>query len=964
MNAPSTPECPQPETLSQFLLGKLDPKTSLECESHLADCEPCVETINGLQIDDTFHSLVVGTSAEDPESVTDSDESVVSNLIHRLIDAGAKSQSGAAVSTPNQRAADVLGMLDSPSGHDSIGQIEHYRIEEVLGCGSTGVVFRAVDENLDRPVAIKVLRPTLGDAARQRFVEEAKATAKLNHPNIVTIFHVGDSGPLAFIVMQWLPGETLEDRLSRQSVLPSDTVRKLGTQIALGLSAAHQKGLVHRDIKPANLWITEEDQIKILDFGLVRMMDESPQLTCTGMIAGTPCFMSPEQSRGDELDARSDLFSLGCVLYQCLCGKLPFVSSNALATLQAIQRLQPESPASLEPTVDSDLSDLVMMLLEKSATRRPKTSRDLAIALEANRSDWPFECSPQPDSQIDSKHVSRTQTNGSFNDRPFSLWKTVAGVLAIAALGWAGFLFGPQIIRVASNEGLIVIETDDPDVQIEVLQGGEQIEIVDLKTKQELQIRSGSYQIRAVGDDNSVTIDNAKLTLSRGETEIVKVTRIEDFAQSETPKPMPGNLSGQRQGNRITSDTPSDASTNQEQPVGGDLSSGIAVDPFHKVGPGDILNIHITNITAEFGELTEHPFPVRIDGTLSLPLTEPIKVVGLTALDIETLVRERYIGKILKKESSYVSVKVAKIYHGNLNSQTLAEPVYNGMTFEQCLNAIKFERDGEKLEKPVLGMIELKDAASHPELIDPMLEAVFRIRKVDYNSSVALSFLNWLTDEQLQQLAIKLISGTDSTHWNFARRSVMSPQRSWERLAPIESELASISIAALDESQTSSNAARILCDLIQNEDVSDATKTRIVKPMLEHAHENKMVSSMLFAVASFDSRADGLSRAFSKAVASHPDRFHYDWYGIIKNFDKKNRRESVAAFVRIALSEKYAEKGNAFTFFQYASDDVFEIAYREFEKMRDNGEAAENAFETITKRRAEIEKDRLKRMSR
>lgn len=190
-------------------------------------------------------------------------------------------------------------------------------IVKLIGSGSTGVVFLANDLRLDRRVVLKILRPSLGQPAQTRFIAEAKATAAIQHPNVVTIYEVGSDGPLSYIAMQWSPGETLDSLLQTADPLPLAEVRRLVSEVAHGLAAAHARGLIHRDIKPANVWITEKSgEAKILDFGLVRVTDEDPQLTCTGMIAGTPCFMSPEQSRGDALDHRSDLFSLGCLLYQ------------------------------------------------------------------------------------------------------------------------------------------------------------------------------------------------------------------------------------------------------------------------------------------------------------------------------------------------------------------------------------------------------------------------------------------------------------------------------------------------------------------------------------------------------------------------------------------------------------------------------------------------------------------------
>ena len=158
--------------------------------------------------------------------------------------------------------------------------------------------------------------------------------------------------------MQWLPGQTLEAILGAATTIADDEVRRIACQVAAGLQAAHQRQLVHRDIKPANIWISDEDEVKILDFGLARVVDDDPGLTATGMLAGTPNFMSPEQTKGHELDGRSDLFSLGCMMYRMATGKFAFGATSILGTLQAIQHEQPTPPKLVNAEISSDLSDL------------------------------------------------------------------------------------------------------------------------------------------------------------------------------------------------------------------------------------------------------------------------------------------------------------------------------------------------------------------------------------------------------------------------------------------------------------------------------------------------------------------------------------------------------------------------------------------------------------------------------
>jgi eukaryotic-like serine/threonine-protein kinase len=224
--------------------------------------------------------------------------------------------SGGAVAGDRATADEVLSFL-TPSGRpDALGRMAHYEVLEILGRGGFGIVMRAFDEALQRVVAVKVLAPQLAatSAARKRFLREARSSAKVRHENVVQVYAV-EAEPLPYLVMEFIPGETLEQRLNRTGPLETAEVLEIGRQIAEGLTAAHDMGLIHRDIKPANILLEAGPQarVKTTDFGLARTADDA-SLTQSGVIAGTPMFMSPEQARGERVDARADLFSLGSVL--------------------------------------------------------------------------------------------------------------------------------------------------------------------------------------------------------------------------------------------------------------------------------------------------------------------------------------------------------------------------------------------------------------------------------------------------------------------------------------------------------------------------------------------------------------------------------------------------------------------------------------------------------------------------
>ena len=211
---------------------------------------------------------------------------------------------------------------------------------------------------------------------RDRFLREARTAARVRHDNVVPVYHVGEDGDTAFIVMPLLEGESLEDRLKRDGRLPPGEAARVGREAAEGLAAAHAKGLIHRDVKPANLWLEAPDgRVKVLDFGLAREADADDGLSAPGRVLGSPAYMSPEQADGVPVDHRADLFGLGCVLYRCLTGQPAFAGKNLTAVLRAVGEHTPPPPCVVNPAVPPALSDLVMRMLAKDPADRPSGAR-------------------------------------------------------------------------------------------------------------------------------------------------------------------------------------------------------------------------------------------------------------------------------------------------------------------------------------------------------------------------------------------------------------------------------------------------------------------------------------------------------------------------------------------------------------------------------------------------------------
>ena len=276
-----------------------------------------------------------------------------------------------------------LDFLSPPSHPELLGRLGRYEIERVIGAGGMGLVLKGFDAELHRPVAIKVLAPHLAHsaAARKRFAREAQATAAVIHPHVIPIHNVESGDKLPYLVMSYINGSSLQWYVDTNGPLNIEETLRIALQTAAGMRAAHEQGLIHRDVKPANI-LLEEGTLRVVlsDFGLARTMDDA-SLTRTGIVTGTPHYMSPEQAGGDAIDSRSDLFSLGCVIYFMLTGRPPFRAATAMGVLNRICHETHRPVRQVNASVPVPLAKVIDRLLSKSAGDRYASAEELEQAL-------------------------------------------------------------------------------------------------------------------------------------------------------------------------------------------------------------------------------------------------------------------------------------------------------------------------------------------------------------------------------------------------------------------------------------------------------------------------------------------------------------------------------------------------------------------------------------------------------
>jgi WD40 repeat protein len=447
--------CPNRDELRQLLDGSLTGERQLQCTEHIDTCSGCQAKLEQLATGGSNLSRVVERLHE-ADPIASAAYWPALKALHVDVQPTVVPESGG-------RSRDLsLDFLEPPADAAYLGRIAQFDVMRVLGRGGMGVVLEAFDSRLQRNVALKVLDPELAgdDVARQRFCREARTAASVTHENVVAVHQVEKSGDdgLPFLVMQLISGESLEQRLARVGKLPVREVVRIGLQAAQGLAAAHAQGLIHRDIKPGNILLeTVQDRVKLTDFGLARVA-EDVKLTRSGFVSGTPLYMAPEQALGEQPDPRSDLFSLGAVMYEMAAGHPPFAGSSALAILKQIADVEHRPLREVNPAAPDWLAETIDRLLEKKPEDRIQSAALLAELLEFQ---WALLKTTSDDVPTVCQIEERKQTVRN---------RWIAGTVAVAflALGLAAGSFfanrggssAPAIAPVSSAEPLAVLSAN------------------------------------------------------------------------------------------------------------------------------------------------------------------------------------------------------------------------------------------------------------------------------------------------------------------------------------------------------------------------------------------------------------------------------------------------------------------------------------------------------------------------
>lgn len=368
-------ECPTQSELLKLCCHEIDAEREQVLLEHVDQCAACQAVV------ERFSDPLVASAQSLAATNASSDSTLLRERLGQL-----KIQRPSPQPSNAPQHQDLQPWIDE--GDTDIGRVDHYDLIRCVGRGGMGVVFEAFDQELQRPVAVKMMSPALltDPANSQRFLREARAAAAINHPSVVAIYAVSKIRDLPYLVMELVDGESLQERLNADPDLDMESIIGIAADVADGLAAAHEQGIVHRDIKPANILLpSDSDGVKLTDFGLAYSVSENP-LTQTGTLLGTPEFLAPEQINGEPIDHRSDLFSLGSVIYQMCVGRPPFTGQTFVSTLREVTNSEPEPLEQINRDIPVWLSELVSHLHAKDPNERIADAHSVSAVLRSRGS--------------------------------------------------------------------------------------------------------------------------------------------------------------------------------------------------------------------------------------------------------------------------------------------------------------------------------------------------------------------------------------------------------------------------------------------------------------------------------------------------------------------------------------------------------------------------------------------------
>ena len=529
--------CPVLKSLEQFSKGLLSEAELESVEAHLDTCIDCLNNLEQLSSGDLFVETVKASAGKEfplrPAWIRVIDQAVGLSL---GISHGPENNSQSHL-WPTPEALDISQFLAPPQQPGEIGRIDQFGILNIIGKGGMGLVLRAVDSSLNRQLALKIMLPQ--NSARSNllllFEREAQALAAVHSDHVVKVFSVGkfqtSSGLAPYLAMELLQGETLADRLLTGRI-PIDHLVDISQQLCLGLMDVHAKQLVHRDIKPGNIWLEwrppstarfsaqwSTERVKLLDFGLVQSELLAPGVTQSGVAMGTPAYMAPEQAAGKRVDHRSDLFSLGAVLYEMATGRSAFTGPHVVAVIVSATLDEPLDAASFNPALPNRLCLLIHQLLSKCPDARPASAIAVWEELKKIQNELSQERGRPP----------------SFKSWWKSPWIFSALTAISCVVGWLML----QHVQIETPHGTLVVESTDPDIQIRITRGN--TTIFDRTTERKFKLDVGQYRINLVNPPDNFDLSADRITMTRNGQRKVTIRLVPNNTRVPNNTPMKNN---------------------------------------------------------------------------------------------------------------------------------------------------------------------------------------------------------------------------------------------------------------------------------------------------------------------------------------------------------------------------------------------------------------------------------------